>query len=44
LAREPKELRRAIALEVWENRYTVEALEEISRAYRDAGRAYRLCC
>jgi len=30
-----KELRRAIALEAWGNRYAVRALEEISRAYRD---------
>jgi len=35
LAREPKELRRAVALEVWGNRYAVRALEEISRAYRE---------
>jgi len=35
LAGELKELRRAVALEVWGNRYAVEALEEISRAYRD---------
>jgi len=30
LAREPKELRRAIALEAWGNRHAVKALEEIS--------------
>jgi len=35
LAGELKELRRAIALEVWGNRYAVEVLEEISRAYRE---------
>jgi len=35
LTREPKELRRAVALEVWGNRYAVRALEEISRAYRE---------
>jgi len=35
LAKELKELRRAVALEVWGNRYAVRALEEISRAYRD---------
>jgi len=35
LAGEPKELRRAVALEVWGNRYAVRALEEISRAYRE---------
>jgi len=35
LARELKELRRTLALEVWGNRYAVKALEEISRAYRD---------
>jgi len=35
LAKELKELRRAIALEVWGSRYAVKALEEISRAYRD---------
>jgi len=35
LARELKELRRVIALEVWGNRYAVKALEEISRAYRE---------
>jgi len=35
LAREPKELKRTVALEVWGNRYAVKALEEISRAYRE---------
>jgi len=35
LARELKELRRAVALEVWGNRYAVKAFEEISRAYRE---------
>jgi len=30
-----KELRRTVALELWGNRYAVEALEEISRAYRE---------
>jgi len=35
LARELKELRRTVALEVWGNRYAVKALEEISRAYRE---------
>jgi len=35
LAGELKELRRAVALELWGNRYAVKALEEISRAYRD---------
>jgi len=35
LARELKELRRAVVLEVWGNRYAVEALEEISSAYRE---------
>jgi len=35
LARELKELRRTIALELWGNRYAVRALEEISRAYRE---------
>jgi len=35
LAGELKELRRAVALEVWGNRYAVKALEEISRAYRE---------
>jgi len=35
LARELKELRRAVALELWGNRYAVKALEEISRAYRE---------
>jgi len=39
LAGKLKELRRTVALEVWGNRYAVRALEEISRAYRDAGRA-----
>jgi len=33
LAGELKELRRTVALEVWGNKYAVEALEEISRAY-----------
>jgi len=35
LARELKELRRTIALELWGNRYAVRALEEILRAYRE---------
>jgi len=35
LARELKELRRTVALEVWGNRYAVRAFEEMSRAYRD---------
>jgi len=35
LAGELKELRRAVALEVWGNSYAVKALEEISRAYRE---------
>jgi len=35
LAKEPKELRRAVALGLWGNRYAVKALEEISRAYRE---------
>jgi len=35
LAKELKELRRTIALELWGNRYAVKALEEISRAYRE---------
>jgi len=35
LAGELKELRRAVALELWGNRYAVKALEEISRAYRE---------
>jgi len=35
LAEELKKLRRTVALEVWGSRYAVEALEEISRAYRD---------
>jgi len=35
LAGELKELRRAVALEVWGNRYAVKALDEISRAYRE---------
>jgi len=34
LAGELKELRRAVALEAWGNRYAVKALEEISKAYR----------
>jgi len=35
LAGELKELRRAVALEAWGNRYAVKALEEISKAYRE---------
>jgi len=35
LAGELKELRRAVALELWGNRYAVRALEEILRAYRE---------
>jgi len=34
-AKELKKLRRTVALEVWGNRYTVKALREISRAYRE---------
>jgi len=35
LSGEPKELVRAVALEVWGNRYAVKALEKISKAYRE---------